>query len=143
MKEESGRQRRGRGASGSIMDIFSLGRMLLMSPDPSVRASSARRMALTGQRSAYAFLRRALRDRDDEVIVAAVKAIGALGVRQSAADMLSLFVKGSQEVRMEIVSTAAVLGFPPEFDKIITLALHDADPEIRERAAALYGRHAP
>jgi hypothetical protein len=109
--------------------MFALGRLLLMSGDPSVRASAARELG--GKSSAYAFLRKAFSDRDQNVVLAAVKAVKGLAVRQSCGELSSLYSRSGPAVRKEILGVAVGFGGIHGFENILRLAVEDQDPSIR------------
>ena len=121
-----------------IMDMFAIGRLLLMSGDPSVRASAATELGRTGKSSAYAFLRKAFSDRDQTVVLAAVKAVRNLGVRQSSGELSSLYSRSGPAVKREILGAAAGFGAANGFENIIRLAVKDQDPSLRTQALDMF-----
>lgn len=119
-----------------LTGIFALGRQLLMSGDPSSRISAAMELGLSGKSAAYAFLRKAFLDRDAKVVCAVVRAVGSLGIRQSAGELASLFSRAVPAVRREILGVALGMGPFYGFDNILRLAAEDTDPSIRALAGS-------
>ncbi len=118
-------------------DIFNLGRTLLMSRDPAARASAARRLGASGKKSSYAFLRKAFSDREERVLISAVRAVGYLQIRQSAGELGSLFLKSGTPVKREILSAIHRIGIDFGFQGIVSLGLEDPDHGVRSQAARL------
>jgi hypothetical protein len=118
-------------------DIFMLGRTLLMSRDPRARASAARQLGASGKKSSYAFLRKAFSDREERVLISAVRAVGHLQIRQSAGELGSLFLKSGTPVKKEILSAIRRIGVDYGFQGIVSLGLEDPDRGIRSQASRL------
>ncbi len=118
-------------------DIFALGRTLLMSRDPAARASAARRLGASGKKSSYAFLRKAFSDREERVLISAVRAVGHLQIRQSAGELGSLFLKSGTPVKKEILSAIRRIGIDYGFQGIVSLGLEDPDHGVRSQASRL------
>jgi HEAT repeat protein len=116
-------------------DMFTLGRTLLMDRDPAARAAAARRLGLSGKKSAYAFLRKAFWDREERVLISVVRAVGRLQIRQSAGELGSLFLKSGPPVKKEILSAIGRIGVDDGFQGIVSLGLEDPDNGVREQAA--------
>jgi hypothetical protein len=124
-------------AKAAILDLFALGRLLLMSTEPVARASAARELGKSGKSSAYAFLRKAFWDRDEKVLLSVVRAVGDLGICQSAGELASLYSKASPAVRRAILTVAGTIGISDGFMSILRLASSDPDPAIRLQAAGM------
>ncbi len=115
-------------------DLFALGRALLLGRDPRERASAAAALGASGRKSSYAFLRKALWDRDDRVLIAVVRAVGRLDIRQSAGELGSLFSKASPLVKKEILSAVMRMGAAGGFESLLRIGLRDPDPGVRVQA---------
>lgn len=118
-------------------DIYSLGSMLLNGDSPSLRAFAAKSLGNSGHKSAYAFLRKGLFDREEIVIKSVVLAIGKLKIKQSGAELLNLYKSGSASIRLAVLDTVSYIGSTKMFAKIIEEGLNDNDPSIRHRASRL------
>ncbi len=125
------------------LDIFPVGRTLLLARDPQDRAAAARVLAASGRKSSYAFLRKAFNDPDDRVVSAAVRAIAELDIRQSVGEIGSLFSKAGPALRRVILSAAARMGHPGGFEDLASIGIRDDDPWVRTLAAKLLGGRAP
>ena len=103
-------------AAASRMDIFGLGNMLLTSRSADLRTFAARRLGNSGKKTAYAFLRKALDDRDELVVRSVVEAIGNLRILQSAGELSAVFVRCKAPVRMEILKSVRKIGGSGSFE---------------------------
>jgi HEAT repeat protein len=121
-------------------DLFSLGRAVLLARDPRERVAAARALAASGKKSSYAFLRKALWDRDERVLSAVVRAIADLDIRQSAGELGSLFSKATPALKKEILAAVARMGPLHGFESIARIGLMDADAGVRRQAAKMLGR---
>jgi hypothetical protein len=116
-------------------EVPRLGKVMLLSRRPGVRAWAARELGRAGWRSAYSWLRRALWDRDEQVRVSAVRAIRQLDVRQSAGELAALYAWSGPRVRREVLRTAGRLGRGADFSGVWSLAAADPEPGLRGLAA--------
>jgi HEAT repeat protein len=121
-------------------EIPRLGKVLLMSTSAERRARAARALAEAGHLSAYAYLRRALWDADEQVRICAVAAIGQLGVSQAAGELAAVFAWSGPRVRREVLRTVARMAGGGDFAGILFLAAGDADREVRALAARAAAR---
>ena len=129
-------------------DIPRLGKVLLTSPFAERRAWAAQALASAGRLSAYAYLRRALWDRDETVRVSAVRAVGELAVSQCAGELASVYAWSGPRVRREVLRAAARMTGRADFSGLLFLAAGDTDRGVRamaarvERGAGLFPRRA-
>lgn len=105
-------------------DVFSLGAIVLGSEDPELRRHAARRLGFSGKVAAYVFLRRALADREEGVVVAAIRSIADLSLFQASGEIAALYARGSDAVRASILDTAETTG-EALFRQALELALRD------------------
>jgi hypothetical protein len=142
-REARSREARPREPAGrEPLDIFTTGRTLLLDPDPVQRAAAARLLGESGRRSAYAFLRKALWDREERVLVAVVRAIGALEIHQAVGELGSLYSKAGAGVKREILALVGKMPGVPGFESIARMAAADVDPVIRGLASRALARGA-
>jgi curved DNA-binding protein CbpA len=125
---------------GETFDLFSLGRAVLLARDPRERAAAARALAASGKKSAYAFLRKALWDKDERVLSAVVRAIADLDIRQSAGELGSLFSKATPALKKEILAAVARMRPLQGFASILRIGLGDPDAGVRRQATKALGR---
>ena len=116
-------------------DVPRLGKVLFLSASPERRAWAARSLAEAGCISAYAYLRRALWDSDEEVRMSAVAAVGILAVRQSAGELAALYACSGPRLRREVVRAVQRIGSAADFAGMLFLAAGDPDREVRAMAA--------
>jgi curved DNA-binding protein CbpA len=114
-------------------DPYELGQALLRDVDPACRAEAARRLGLSGKTSAFAFLRYGLRDPDESVAKASIRAVAMLGCRQAEADLGLLYSRADASLRRFIVETAAGSG-ERSFASAVRMAENDPDQEIAKLA---------
>lgn len=127
------------------MDVFKMGRLLLTSRDPALRAFAARALGNSGRKTAYAFLRKALLDPEETVVRSAVASIGKLSILQSAGELAALYARSDVAVRKDVLLCVRSIlpgrsGRTPTTDgfmAIAAIAERDTDPEIRSMAANL------
>jgi curved DNA-binding protein CbpA len=119
-------------------DVFSLGGMLTGSPDARTRAFAARRLADSGRRSAYPYLRRGLSDENRQVVLACLEAIGRLKVAQSAGDLSAVFHSSDVRTRRAVIRTVAEIDRLELFRNLILAGLEDEDPAVRRDAVRLF-----
>lgn len=125
------------------VSMSALGNAALMQSRPEDRVSACVALGQTGKRSAAAYLRAALYDDGDNVVVAAAAALAVLRARSVAGDYACIYSAASQPVRLSIV-TAAVQSGPAEcFRSLFVKALTDSDRSVRRLALSGLSRLEP
>jgi hypothetical protein len=117
-------------------DLFALGQILAVDPDPRAREAATKKLGLSGRRAAYVFLRRAFYDADEEVALAAVRAVAFIGSRQAGAEVAALYSRSGAAMRARMLEAAAATK-EPLFRATLEVAAKDADPGLRLRALRL------
>ncbi len=117
-------------------DLFSLGQILAVDPDPRAREAAARSLGLSGRRSAYVFLRRAFYDSDEGVALAAVRAVAFIGSRQAGGEVAALYSRSGRAMRERMLEAAAATK-EPLFKATLEAAATDEDQALRLRAARI------
>ncbi len=123
------------GASRQPAGASQLGKTLLLGRDAALRAWAARTLGERGQVSAYAWLRHALWDPEEEVRESAVEAIAGLAVIQSAGELAALYAWSGPRLRRAVLRAVSRIGYRSEFDGILCLAREDPDHGVRTLAA--------
>jgi HEAT repeat protein len=116
-------------------DVPRLGKVLLLSTSPERRAWAARALAAAGHVSAYAYLRRALWDGDEQVRLSAVQAVGELEIGQCAGELAAVYAWSGPRVRREVMRVVTRLAGRVDFAGLLFLAAGDTDREVRMLAA--------
>ncbi len=124
------------GGRGGAPDIFALGGVLASSKDAGERARAATMLGLSGRRSSWIFLRKALFDRDERVQAAAVRSVAVLGLRQAGPELASLYARASARLRAQIRLVAKGTA-EPVFAEALRVAGTEGDPVERLEAAAI------
>ena len=124
----------------SLGEIRRLGRQLRDSRDPSARLFACRSLANCGKRSAYAYIREALYDSSELVVLSAVDAVGTLGIRQAYGDLGSLYSRGSGRVRRGVLEAIERSSALERFRSVVLQALEDSDPDVRRRGLSCFAR---
>ena len=119
------------------IDIFSVGQIVERGDSVASRTAAIRTLARAGKRSAYAFLRKALYDRNSLIVREAVRAIGTLRIRQSAGELAALFTRADPSVKIEVLGVAKSMRDGAAFLSIIVMGLSDSDPNIRRMSRSL------
>ncbi|MFP4492211.1 MAG: DnaJ domain-containing protein [Spirochaetaceae bacterium] len=121
-------------------DVHSLGKLVCEGKVAEMRAFAAKRLGFSGKKSAYPYLKKALFDPSEMVIIAAVEAIGRLEIVQSAPDLASLFSRGNRRTKLEILDAVEKIGRRGGFSQILVLGMQSADRGIRSRALSVFAR---
>lgn len=124
----------------NLGDIQRLGRQLRDSRDPNLRLFACKSLANSGRRSAYAYIREALYDDSEQVVLAAVRAVGTLGIRQAYGDLSSLYTRGSVAVRRSVLDAIEGSMSLSRFRSVVLQALDDPDGEVRRRGISCFAR---
>lgn len=124
----------------TLGEIQRLGRQLRESRDPNVRLFACRSLANSGRRSAYAYIRDALWDETEMVVLSALEAIGSLGIRHAYGDLGALYGRGSETVRRAVLTAIEKIGGIDRFRSVVLQALEDPDPEVRRRGLSCFAR---
>ncbi len=114
-------------------DLFALGTEFTLSRSPAQRMEAVKRLGLSGKKSAYIFLRKALYDDSPEVAAQAVRSVAFLGIRQADGEIASLFSRADPVLKKSILETALSTG-EPVFIPALKAARTDPDPRIAEKA---------
>ncbi len=102
------------------------------------KIKAVNRLAGTGKKSSYFYLRQALHDKDKRVVHASVKAIGQLKIIQAANEFSAIFRNSDADTRSEILSAVNEIGLFRPFDDIIEAGLYDRDLKIRMQTISIY-----
>jgi len=115
------------------VDLFALGADLAGNPDSDRRQSAARRLGLSGKRSAWVFLRKGLYDQDPAVVASCVRAAAVLGLAQGAGEIAGAYDRAGATLRDAILEAAKATR-----DGLFTTTLEAAksDPDPRRRVVA-------
>ncbi len=136
---QSRKQSRGSGGRVSLR-VVEAGRELLGAVESGARVAAAKKLSRLGRKSAYPFLREALADPEKRVAAAAVRAIGALNIRQSAPELGALFLRADPELKLTVLESVRRMGALRAFNGVLLAALKDSDRRVRARAAELLRR---
>jgi len=121
-------------------DIHSLGKLVREGKVAEMRAFAAKRLGFSGKKSAYPYLRDALSDPSELVIVSAVEAIGRLKVLQSSGELAALFARANRRVKLTILETVEKIGRRQGFSRILVLGMQSSDRELRARSLSIFAR---
>jgi hypothetical protein len=115
------------------VDLFALGAELAGNPEPVCRQLAAKRLGLSGKRSAWVFLRKGLYDQDPSVVASSVRAAAVLGLAQGAGEIAGAYDRAGPALRDAILEAAKATR-----DGLFSAALEVAksDPDPRRRATA-------
>jgi len=118
------------------IDLFALGAELAGDPDPERRQSAARRLGLSGKRSAWVFLRKGLYDQDPAVVASCVRAAAVLGLAQGAGEIAGAYDRAGPTLRDAILEAAKATR-DGLFSTTLEAAKSDFDPRRRVVAYSL------
>ena len=123
-----------------LTEVHRLGEQLRNSSDPTQRLFACRSLANSGRKSAYAYIREALYDSSEMVVLTAIEAVGRLRVRHAYAEFGALFSYGSPRVRRVLLETIERIDSLDRFKSVILQALEDVDPDVRRRGLSSFAR---
>lgn len=124
----------------SLQEIQRLGRRLRESSDPSARLFACRSLANCGKRSAYAYIREALYDSSELVVLSALEAVSSLGIRQAYGDLGSIYSHGTPRLRRAVLGAIEESRALDQFRSVVLQALEDSDPDVRRRGLSCFAR---
>lgn len=119
-------------------DLFALGTEFTVSRDERARVEAVKRLGLSGKKSAYIFLRKALYDDSPEVAAQAVRSVALLGIRQADGEIASLYSRSGAVLKRTILETARGTR-EPVFLPALRAAASDPDREISAAASEILG----
>jgi len=123
-------------AEAADADLFALGAELVGNPESGSRQSAARRLGLSGKRSAWVFLRKGLYDQDPEVVASCVRAAAVLGLAQGAGEIAGAYDRAGPTLRDAILEAAKATR-DSLFSATLEAAKSDLDPRRRVVAFSL------
>lgn len=126
--------------TASFTEVQRLGKQLRESRDPSLRLFACRSLANSGRRSAYSYIRDALYDPSELVVLSAVEAVSALGIRHAYGDLGSVYSRGSERIRLAVLRGIEGSSNLEQFRSVVLQALEDPDPEVRRRGLSCFAR---
>ncbi len=118
--------------------LYSIGQLLLHGKTPSMRAFAAKRLGFTKQKGAYAYLRKALNDPSETVVLAVIESIGRLQMSISAKELESVFDGGSQSVKLAVLNAIKMCNRRTAFVGILIKGMQSLDRRIRSKSISLF-----
>jgi len=118
--------------------LYAIGKTLVEGKTPEMRAFAARRLGLSGKKGSYIYLKRALRDSSETVVLAVLDAVGKLQIRSSITDLAELFDTGSRTVKMGILEAVERMAIPPASIDILTWGMQSQDRSLRLKSLSLF-----
>ena len=92
------------------------------------------------RKSAYPFLRIAMNERSEKVVIASIAAIGKLKIIQAGPELGYLMFSGSVRIKDTILDTIQMIGKKNNYFSILDIALGDDNPIIRRKAESIIKR---
>lgn len=123
---------------GQNESLYSIGNTLLNGKTPYLRSFAALRLGNSGQKSSYVYLRKALRDKDPQVVISSVHAIGKLKLEHAAPDLALLFRRGNTAIKNSILETIGIIENYSSFREIIISGMQDTSSVIRRKSLRLF-----
>ncbi len=127
-------------ANNSGNSLYSIGQLLLNGKTASMRAFAAKRLGFSGQKGAYVYLKRALEDPSEAVVLAAVEAIGRLRITISARELEATFESGSRAVKMAVLQAVELSVRKAVFMGILLKGMQSLDRNVRGKALSLFAQ---
>lgn len=126
--------------SGAGLSLSDLGRLVARGSTPSARAFAVLRLANSGRRSVYSWIRPALFDESQIVVEAAVDAVGRLGVLQAGGELGAVFARGSDGLKLRVLDTVRRMSDLRPFRSIIISGMQCDDLDVRRLGLELFRR---
>ena len=128
------------GAHGedSKSSLFSIGQLLLHGKTSAMRVFAAKRLGLTKHKGAYVYLRKALHDPSETVVLAVIEAIGRLQISISSKDLETVFDNGSLTVKMAVLQAIEMCGRNSVFLGILVKGMQSLDRKVRSKSISLF-----
>jgi curved DNA-binding protein CbpA len=92
------------------------------------------------RKSAYPFLKRALYEGSEPIVLASIAAIGKLKIIQAGPELSSLMCSGSVKIRLAVLDAIAGIGRNNLYTGIVNMALRDNDSSVRRQAEFYFKR---
>ena len=124
--------------SGSGATLTDLGRLVTTGRSASTRAFAVMRLANTGRRSAYSWVRRGLFDSSRVVVEAAVDAVGRLGILQAGGELALVFARGDSALRFRILDVVSRMSDLRPYRSVIVSGMQDPDPDVRRMGLRMF-----
>lgn len=118
--------------------LYTIGKTLVEGKTPEMRAFAARRLGLSGRKGSYIYLKRALRDSSETVVLAVLDAVGKLRMRSSITDLAELFDTGSRAIKMGILEAIERMSIPQASIDILTWGMQSQDRSLRLKSLSLF-----
>jgi HEAT repeat protein len=90
-------------------------------------------------RAAFPYLRRALADADENVAVAAIKALAGTGVQEAATELAVVIARGSVKMKRAAVTALEQIG-GVGIKSAVLVGMRDDDPVVRRTCIRLYAQ---
>jgi curved DNA-binding protein CbpA len=133
-------RRKGSGLEGK--SIFALGDLAVNGNLPTIRAFAVKSLGFSGKKTAYAFIRKALYDKDRYVVKMAVDAVANLGIQQSVGELASLFSRGRADIKLAVLDAVEKMNMYDKFGSLIAEAMKNPNAVVRMKARRLYTKAA-
>jgi len=86
------------------------------------------------RKSAYPFLKIALYEGSETIVLASIAAIGKLKIIQAGPELSSLMCSGSIKIRLAVLDAIAGIGRKNQYTVIVNMALKDREIAVRRKA---------
>lgn len=126
--------------SGAGLSLSDLGRLVTGGGTPSTRAFAVLRLANSGRRSVYSWIRPALFDESPTVVEAAVDAVGSLGILQAGGELGAVFARGSGGMKLRVLDAVRQMSDLRPFRSIIIAGMQSDDADVRRLGLELFRR---
>ncbi len=103
-----------------------------------MRVFAAKRLGLTKHKGAYVYLRKALHDPSETVVLAVIEAIGRLQISISSKDLETVFDNGSLTVKMAVLQAIEMCGRNSVFLGILVKGMQSLDRKVRSKSISLF-----
>ncbi len=115
-----------------------LGELLRKGKTPVLRAFAAMRLGNTMNAANYSYLREGLKDSDDQVVLAAVSAIGKIRAQAAGVDLILLFNHSDSRIKLAILDTIERMPNRFSYRSVISAGMQDDFSSVRRRSLQIF-----
>lgn len=120
--------------------VFTAGELLTGKGSDRQKKQAIQTLVSLKRKSAYPFLKTALYEGSEVVVLSTIEAIGKLKIIQASPELCSLMCSGSVKIRMAVLEAVENMDRIKHYRDIVLLAVGDSNMTVRQKAETLFQR---
>ncbi len=120
--------------------VFAAGELLTGKGSDRQKKQAIQTLVSLRRKSAYPFLKTALYEESEVIVLSAIEAIGKLKILQAGPELSSLMCSGSVKIRMAVLEAVENMARIKHYRDIVQLAVGDSNMAVRHKAEKLFQR---